>query len=83
MIVVPERKTSIEEIKRAVLLRRAQGQLFSIVVVAEGVEEAGQLEFLRDCRCDQYQGFIFSAALPPGRFREILSGAQDTAALLN
>jgi phosphofructokinase-like protein len=36
VIVVPERKTSIEEIKRAVLLRRAQGQLFSIVVVAEG-----------------------------------------------
>jgi phosphofructokinase-like protein len=36
VIVVPERKTSIEAIKKSVLLRRAQGQLFSIVVVAEG-----------------------------------------------
>lgn len=36
VIVIPERPASIKEICRAVLLRRAEGQLFSLVVVAEG-----------------------------------------------
>ena len=32
-------------------------------VVAEGVETAGQLEFLRDRGCDEYQGYFFSRPL--------------------
>ena len=37
-------------------------------VVAEGVETAGQLEFLRRNRCDGAQGFYFSPAVPATEF---------------
>lgn len=36
VIVIPERPTSIRDICRVVLERRAEGKLFSIVVIAEG-----------------------------------------------
>jgi diguanylate cyclase (GGDEF)-like protein len=45
-------------------------------VVAEGVETPEQLQFLRALGCDQYQGFHFSAPLPPGQFAELLRGWQ-------
>ncbi|WP_051340993.1 sensor domain-containing protein [Azospirillum halopraeferens] len=41
-------------------------------VVAEGVEQPEQLDFLRGHGCDEYQGFLFSRAVPAGRFRELL-----------
>jgi len=36
VVVVPERPTTLEEITKVVLLRRAEGKTFSIVVIAEG-----------------------------------------------
>jgi diguanylate cyclase (GGDEF)-like protein len=41
-------------------------------VVAEGVEEPGQVEFLRRHGCTEYQGFLFSPAVPPGTLAEML-----------
>jgi EAL domain-containing protein (putative c-di-GMP-specific phosphodiesterase class I) len=36
--------------------------------VAEGVERPEQLEFLRSTGCQQYQGFLTSAAVPLAEF---------------
>ena len=45
----------------------------NLKVVAEGVETPEQLELLQQLRCDQYQGFLFSAALPADGFAALLS----------
>ena len=46
----------------------ALGHSMGLKVVAEGVESAAQLEILRRSRCDEFQGFLFSGAVPPAEF---------------
>jgi len=41
-------------------------------VIAEGVETAAQLEYLRRHRCDQIQGYFFSRPLPPPELDQLL-----------
>jgi diguanylate cyclase (GGDEF)-like protein/PAS domain S-box-containing protein len=41
-------------------------------VVAEGVETAEELAFLRDQQCDEAQGHYFSPAVPPQQFAGLL-----------
>ena len=41
-------------------------------VIAEGVEDAAQLAFLRQHGCDQYQGYHFSKPLPAGDIASVL-----------
>ena len=43
-------------------------------VVAEGVETADQLTFLRSLGCDEYQGFLKSMPLPAREFERCLRG---------
>jgi EAL domain-containing protein (putative c-di-GMP-specific phosphodiesterase class I) len=43
-------------------------------VVAEGVESKEQLGFLRERGCDEYQGFLFSPAVPAQEFLRLLDG---------
>lgn len=41
-------------------------------VTAEGVETRAQLDLLRGLGCDEVQGFLFSAAIEPVKFEELL-----------
>ncbi|MFT4247205.1 MAG: EAL domain-containing protein [Pseudomonas sp.] len=43
----------------------AMGRSLSLKVVAEGVEDAAQLDFLRRHGCDEIQGYLVSPALEP------------------
>jgi EAL domain-containing protein (putative c-di-GMP-specific phosphodiesterase class I) len=43
-----------------------------VETIAEGVETAAQVEFLRAHGCRQAQGFFFSPAVPVERFSELL-----------
>ncbi len=46
----------------------AIGRSLGLEVVAEGVETAGQVAFLRDRGCSLFQGYHFSKPLPPAEF---------------
>ena len=50
----------------------AMARQLGLRVVAEGVEEQRQMDFLRLHGCTEYQGFLFSPALPPEMFAELL-----------
>ncbi|MBK1649157.1 EAL and GGDEF domain-containing protein [Rhabdochromatium marinum] len=53
-------------------------------VIAEGVENASQREFLLAAGCDECQGYLYAPALAPADFEHLLetweSGTQDTGA---
>lgn len=44
----------------------------NMVTVVEGVEEVEQLKFLRECKCDIIQGYIFSKPIPEDDFEKLL-----------
>lgn len=48
------------------------GKNLNLRVIAEGVEEHDQLDFLRDHRCDEIQGYIFSKPLVAAKIEEML-----------
>jgi len=50
----------------------------NITVVAEGVETEGQLAFLREHGCDEYQGYYFSVPLPPGELYASLKASMGS-----
>jgi len=47
-------------------------QAFGLSVIAEGVETRGELDFLADHGCDEYQGYYFAAPLPADQFERLL-----------
>jgi EAL domain-containing protein (putative c-di-GMP-specific phosphodiesterase class I) len=48
-------------------------RLLDMRMVAEGVETEAQLEWLRARNCHEYQGYLFSPAVPVDAFEEILA----------
>jgi EAL domain-containing protein (putative c-di-GMP-specific phosphodiesterase class I) len=54
-------------------------QQLKMRVIAEGVETAGQLEFLRRHACDDMQGYLFSEPVPAAAFERMLAAARGAA----
>jgi diguanylate cyclase (GGDEF)-like protein len=50
----------------------AMARQLGLRVVAEGVEQPGQMDFLERHGCSEYQGFLFSPAVPAEEFAELL-----------
>ena len=50
----------------------AIGQSLNLKVIAEGVEDGQQLEFLRHRKCDEIQGAILSPSLPVAEFEKLV-----------
>jgi EAL domain-containing protein (putative c-di-GMP-specific phosphodiesterase class I) len=50
----------------------AMARQLGLRVVAEGVERAEQVDFLWRHGCHEYQGFLFSRAVPPAGLAEML-----------
>ena len=59
----------VAAITRAII---AMGHSLKLNVVAEGVETRPQLDYLRELGCDEYQGYLFSAAIPAAQFEALL-----------
>jgi len=57
------------------------GHNLDLKIVAEGVENLEQLQFLRGEGCDVVQGFLMSRALPAPRFLELVRSAQPAGVL--
>ncbi|WP_334190075.1 putative bifunctional diguanylate cyclase/phosphodiesterase, partial [Noviherbaspirillum sp.] len=53
----------------------AMGKTLHMTVVAEGVETAGQQDFLRHAGCDEVQGFHISRPIPAEAFAEFFERA--------
>ena len=64
-----EKSTTDAAIATAII---AMGSSLKLKVIAEGVETAEQMEFLRDNNCDQVQGFLFSRPLPADQALKML-----------
>ncbi len=58
------------EIIRAIV---AMARSLGLALIAEGVEQQDQLEFLQSQGCHLYQGYLFSKPLPQEAFRGLLS----------
>jgi len=66
-------KASRTIVKSVVELAHSLG----LLVTAEGVEVESQLEFLQEIGCDQWQGFLMSAATRPVEFINLTRAHKD------
>lgn len=62
------------EIIRAIV---AMARSLGLALIAEGVEQQDQLDFLQSQDCHLYQGYLFSKPLPQDAFRALLNSPHD------
>lgn len=53
------------------------GHSLNMKVMAEGVENAAQLNFLREHECNEVQGYYFGRPMPAGAIERLLRGALE------
>ena len=70
---IPERAGDTTLVRAIISLAHTLG----LQVVAEGVETAAQLQFLRQHQCGTYQGWLFAKALPAFEIDKLLAPAND------
>ncbi len=58
----------------------SMGNSLNLKVIAEGVENNGQLDFLRNNQCDEMQGFLFSKPVPAEEAVTFLEAERDRLA---
>ena len=63
-----------EELAQALASIVGLGRQLGLTVVAQGVETAQELAFLRKIKCTQVQGFLISQAVPSDYFQKLLVG---------
>ncbi len=77
-------KSFIDEINRRSSKTLILSEIISIAhklgmkVIAEGVEEKEQVDYLADKKCDMIQGYYYSKPLPVGQIEELLAGKRET-----
>ena len=49
------------------------GHALGLLVIAEGVENEGQLRFLRENGCDEMQGYIYARPLDPDSLKGVIA----------
>jgi diguanylate cyclase (GGDEF)-like protein/PAS domain S-box-containing protein len=54
------------------------GKTLSLTVVAEGVETAEQMNYLKEHSCDEMQGYYFSKPIVPEQFADLLRKQNNT-----
>ena len=72
--------SGVTQDKKAAAVARgviSMAHYMDLAVVAEGVEEHGQLQFLAEEMCDQMQGFLASHPLPAGQMTELLRDSRS------
>ena len=55
----------------------SMAQSLSLKVIAEGVENSEQRDFLASQQCDEMQGYLFSYPLPASQFAELLKKGKE------
>ena len=57
----------------------AMAQSLKVATVAEGVETAYQMDFLRACGCDTAQGYLLGKPMPAAAFAELVAAQRGRA----
>lgn len=61
---LPDALSDVAIVRTVIALGHSSG----MTVIAEGIETEGQLECMRQLGCDDYQGFLYSRAVPAEEF---------------